>query len=294
MGFTSGQLKKKGASVVGCRRELFGLMFLAPLFHTFMGASISPIITASHASSTGGACAISKELSAIGWDFFRAASVQDQSNRVCPILLISLFNGIGGCFRCYDVAGVSVMGRVAVEINKHANRIVAKAWPGTEFVLDVHEVDLCMVKEWSLKYSSVEEVHLWAGFPCVDLSAVRFNRQNLDGPSSGLFWHIPRIKQLLRDAFGHSVTIKEVIENVSSMDRSATEQISEVLQTEPYKVDCVDAVPMHRPRYFWTHEDISQALDGIVITRCSYWWEVTAESQYPYRNLDPTWIRMEG
>ena len=285
---TSGQLKKKGASVIGCRRELFGLMFLAPLFHTFMGANISPVISASDASTTGGACAISKQLTAVGWDFFRAASVQDQNHRVCPILLISLFNGIGGCFRCYDVAGVSVMGRIAVEINKHANRIVAKAWPGTELVWDVHEVDRRMVHEWALKYPNIEEIHLWAGFPCVDLSAVRFNRKNLEGPSSGLFWHIPRIKLLLKETFGSSVTIKQVIENVSSMDRSATEEISEVLETEPYKVDCVDAVPMHRPRYCWTHEDISQAIDDIHISQCSYWWEVTARSSYP---LTETWIQ---
>lgn len=132
-----------------------------------------------------------------------------------------------------------------------------------------------MVQAWALRYPHVEEVHLWGGFPCVDLSAVKYNRMNLEGPSSGLFWHIPRIKNLLASVFGPRVAVKIVVENVASMDRSATEQISEVLQTEPYRVDCVDAVPMHRPRYCWTHEDISQSLNGIEVTQYPYWWEVT-------------------
>ncbi len=278
---TSGQLKSKGASVAGCRRELFTLMVLSPLLHTFLGASISPIISASDASSSGGACAISKELTPVGWDFCCAANIQDENPGVCPILLISLFNGIGGCFRCYDVAGVSVMGRIAVEINKHANRIVAKTWPGTIFVSDVSQVDLPTVQQWALKFPGVLEIHLWAGFPCVDLSVVKFNRLNLDGPSSGLFWHIPRIRMLLTTAFGGSVVIKMVIENVASMDQSATEQISEVLHMEPYRVDCAEAVPMHRPRYCWTQEDLSGAIEGVEIVRKSYWWEVSAKGPYP-------------
>ena len=100
----------------------------------------------------GGACAVSRTLTPTGWDFLRAIKVQDKNEKPCPILLISLFNGIGGCFRCYDIAGVSVMGRIAVEINKHANRIVLKTWPGTIVVLDVHDVDLRMIQEWALKF----------------------------------------------------------------------------------------------------------------------------------------------
>ena len=278
---TSGQMKKKGASIAECRRELMGLLLLSPLFHSFLGAAISPVITASDASTTGGACAVSRTLTPTGWDFFRAISVQDKNEKHSPILLVSLFNGIGGCFRCYDIAGISVMGRIAVEINKHANRIVLKTWPGTIVVLDVHDVDSRMIQEWALKFPGIEEVHLWAGFPCVDLSSVRYERLNLEGPSSGLFWHIPRIKHLLRNIFGPAVLVKLVVENVASMDRSATEEISQVLETEPYRVDCADAVPMHRPRYCWTHEDIEHALEGLEITRYPYWWEVTADAEYP-------------
>lgn len=106
----SGKMKQKKTSVISCRREIFLLIMLCPLFHSNLGASVSKVVTASDASNTGGACAISKNLTDSGWDFFRAMSVQEKSSGAHPILLVSLFNGIGGCFRCYDIAGIEVQG----------------------------------------------------------------------------------------------------------------------------------------------------------------------------------------
>ena len=232
----SGKLKQKGVTVLDCRRELFLLMYLTPLLHANLGAQISPCITASDASNTGGACAIGKRLTCSGWDFFRAVSIQDQASMNYPILLVSLFNGIGGCFRCYDVAGIPVLGRISVDWNKNANRIVSKTWPGTIVVLDVETVTPELVQNWSLQFPTVEEVHLWAGFPCVDVSGVKYGRLNLEGPASKLFWHIPRVRKLLHDSFGPRVIIKQVVENVASMDENVTREISRVLNSRPYKV----------------------------------------------------------
>ena len=49
-----------------------------------------------------------------------------------PVLLISLFNGIGGAFRCYDILGVEPLGRIAVELDAAANRVTQRRWPGVE------------------------------------------------------------------------------------------------------------------------------------------------------------------
>ena len=54
------------------RKELCALMFGSPLFHTFLGASVSNVATASDASSTGGAVGRSDGLSSQGFDFCRA------------------------------------------------------------------------------------------------------------------------------------------------------------------------------------------------------------------------------
>ena len=77
------------------------------------------------------------------------------------------------------------------------------------------------------------------GFPCTDLSALKFNRENLEGKNSVLFWEIPRIRKLLQDEFGDTVKVKYAVENVASMDETAAGEISRELETMPYLLDPV-------------------------------------------------------
>ena len=241
-GMASGTMKKRKASAAGARRELFGVICLSPLFFTFLGAGISPCITASDASGSGGAWAISRSLTSEGENFLGVSQLQEQEGAPAPILVISLFNGIGGAFRAYDVAGIPVAGRISFDISREANRVTSKAWPSALIYTDVKNITPKLVDEWSLRFTSITEVHLWAGFPCVDLSSVRAGRLNLSGPQSKLVFEIPRVKQLCRDGFGPGVVVKSVVENVASMDEAAAKEISALLESIPYKMDCVDAV----------------------------------------------------
>ena len=54
-GMASGTMKKKKATAAGSRRELFTAMCISPVLFTSLGAGISPCITASDDSGTGGA-----------------------------------------------------------------------------------------------------------------------------------------------------------------------------------------------------------------------------------------------
>ena len=56
--------------------------------------------------------------------------------------------------------------------------------------------------------------------------------------------------------FRDTVKIKFGFENVASMDLSAAQEISEALRTKPYRLDCADSVPMHRPRFAWVSEKV--------------------------------------
>ena len=143
---------------------------------------------------------------------------------------------------------------ISVELYAPANRIVEKRWPHVKTVTDVRLVDRQMAREWLLEFPMAKEIHLWAGFPCVDLSGAKAFRQGLEGPSSSLVHKIPRIEDLLRGAFGPTVHVKRTIENVSSMDRSAAEEISRLFHTLPYELDCSDSVPTRRPRFAWCSE----------------------------------------
>ena len=74
------------------------------------------------------------------------------------------------------------------------------------------------------------------------------------------------MRKLLEKHFGVHVDIKPVVENVASMDRSATEEISAALGTIPYRLDCMNAVPMRRPRYCWTSEQLENLMPGVTIS----------------------------
>ena len=88
--------------------------------------------------------------------------------------------------------------------------------------------------------------HLWAGFPCTDLSKVKFQSLNFEGPNSSLFWEGPRVQALLEEEFGPMVQRKHALENVASMDEEAATQISDAIGSTPYLLDlakqcqCVD------------------------------------------------------
>lgn len=265
------------------RRELQSLVFLAPLLGCNLAAQVSQVVMASDASERGGAVGIARSLTTAGRDFCEVSRFLDQAGAGdrAPILLISLFNGIGGAFRCYDIAGILPTARIAVEMDEGANRVTLRRWPGTELVKDVHLVTRQLVKEWSRKYLTVLEVHIWSGFPCTDLSKVKFGRENLQGKNSKLFYEIPRITKLVKEEFGSEVLVKEVVENVASMDESAAREISEWLGVTPYLLDPVSAVPMRRPRFCWSSESLEGIFPDVWIESKRYWREVLAEAAYP-------------
>ena len=273
------QTKRFGYDQV--RRELARALCLLPLCHTHLGAKISNFTTASDASSTGGAVGIGRELSEVGCDFVEASLQSFGEVHEIPVLVISLFNGIGGALRCYDVLGAAPAGIIIVDICKEANRIAARRWPGALLIEDVRSITEETVRDWRLKRTQILEVHLWAGFPCKDLSSARAFRQNLWGEQSSLFYEVPRIKKLLHDEFPSEVVIKYVLENVASMDREAANEISHTIGTTPYFLDCADAVPIHRPRLCWTSEDWHGVMDGVKLQPQQYWIQVTAEAPWP-------------
>ena len=278
--FTSG--KRSGPALpFRVRRELMRLCLLAPVLQTNLGAPVQDCITASDSSMKGGAVGIAKTLRSEGIDLLGSIPFATKTSTPTPIMVVSLFNGIGGCFRCYDILGIHPAALIAVEKFAPANRVVSRRWPHAKIIWDVCDIDEELCMKWLLAHPEVEEIHLWGGFPCTDLSSARAGRQGLAGPQSSLFHHIPRVRKLLARVFGNRVTIKEAIENVSSMDRDSCAEISRQLGHYPYHLDCVDAVPMRRPRLCWTGEDLAQAVDGIEIHDERYWRQVTAPADYP-------------
>ena len=147
-------IAKKGLNlhlVNRVRRELFNCMCSVPFLHTFLGASVAGVTTASDASNSGGAVGIAKSLTAAGQDYVTTLANFPRPRRV-PVLVISLFNGIGGALRAYDVLSVVPVGAVVFEIHPPANRVTMKRWPYAEICGDVRSLDEVMIRNWLDKY----------------------------------------------------------------------------------------------------------------------------------------------
>eukprot|EP00438_Fugacium_kawagutii_P003316 Skav229330 [mRNA] locus=scaffold2917:69352:73753:- [translate_table: standard] len=268
------------------RAELFGCCILAMLLHTDLSAQISTLTSASDASSGGGAVGYSRDLSEAGKEFVTADRQQVQGGLVIPVMVISLFNGIGCAFRCYDLVGVQPMVGISYEISKEANRVTSRRWPWVLQFGNVKEFTIETARDLRYRFPEVLEIHLWGGFPCVDLSSVRFMRQNLQGPESGLFWELVRVLKVLRQVFGYSFPVLHFAENVASMDREAAQEISEVLGSKPYRVDSAQSVPIHRPRFCWTNVEI-HPLEDVWLEEKEHWVEVNLCHAYP---TDDQWL----
>lgn len=81
-------------------------------------------------------------------DFVMASKVRSVEISQHPILVISLFNGIGGCFRIYDIFNIQPIGMIAVEIFGPSNRVVQKRWPQAQVVTDVRDISYEVVHQW--------------------------------------------------------------------------------------------------------------------------------------------------
>jgi len=171
--------------IADVRKELAMAIMLCPLMHTSLRASITDRITASDASSTGGAVSVSRALTGEGQDFTGSSRLADAEARPAPIVVLSLFNGIGGAFRCYDICGVRPLVRIAFDTCKESNRVTQKRWPDTLIYLDVRDLGPKLAKEWRLKFGDIEEIHVWGVAQRLIAKTLRAQARHSFGKSRG-------------------------------------------------------------------------------------------------------------
>ena len=100
---------------------------------------------------------------------------------------VSLFAGVGGFDLALERNGVEVV--ASVEIDKHAQKILARHFPNSKIFDDVCKIEGKDLYE--LGFEPNDGI-LVGGFPCQDLS-VAGKRAGLAGGRSGLFWEIHRL-----------------------------------------------------------------------------------------------------
>ena len=268
---------RKAASDL-CRDELVFAMYGSCLMHTWLGMKIDDQVMCSDASLSGGAVAIAKKLEPEGRAFLFSQQPSERAIPI-PVLLISLFNGISGARRSYDVAGVEPRATVCVDMHKPANRVSSKRWPSSEFWLDIRNFTAEVIEEIIVRHEDCEEIHIWFGFPCVDLSSAKAYRKNLAGAGSSLIFEAQRVRKEV-EKFARGKRVRFVAENVASMDKEAREEISRLLGVKPYRLDPANQVPMSRPRYCWTDIEIFETKEVTLIDKGDY-IELSVPEEWP-------------
>ena len=197
-----------GCSLAAQRRaglELVMAVMLSALASCNLRRGLRSEVVATDAPERGGAVCVSKGLSWSGESY--GSLLKSRQSPLGPnLLVVSLFNGIGGAFRAYDLLGVHPMGLVGVECHKPASRVTRRAWPRCLVVEDVNLVDQPMVLSWLMLHPMVTEVHVWGGFPCVHLSPI------LSGSWSTLFSWSKTLSQVWPLSNGWSKTLHQWIQ----------------------------------------------------------------------------------
>ena len=271
-------------------KEVLTLMCLAPLLQTDLRSPYSATVSCSDASETGGAAAISKGLTWSGRSLVASMVNLSLKPIELPVLVISVFNGLGAAFRIYDVLGVVVAGKIAVDISRCGNRVTRTTWPDVMELHNIEDIRKDHVRDWANAYPRVQEVHVLAGFPCVHLSSARANRQNLEGEGSKLFWTLLTLLGWVHEVFGTFCKVKHCIENVASMDESARREISKELDIVPIKLDPADCLDFSRPRLAWCSSEL-YAMDGVMLyPERDYFRALVTGPNIPVANwIRPNW-----
>eukprot|EP00435_Cladocopium_sp_Y103_P058318 s757_g20.t1 len=248
------------------RVELIRFLGMIPLVYMDFRNEISPFVTASDASTTGGGVTVSSGLTPEG-AIARQCSLRGdivEPADVPAVLTIGLFDGIGALRVAADALGWNVAGHISVEKSKPAQRVVESRFPNCILVEDVQAVDAAMVKDWARRFSQVALVLIGGGPPCQGVSGLNAARKGaLRDARSCLFSHVARIRELVRQAFPWA-QVRSLMENVASMDKTDQDVMTESFGEEPWHIDAEGVSLAHRPRLYWLDWELQASPEAVM------------------------------
>ena len=213
-------------------RELMMAICLLPLMRGDLRLPVSGLVTASDASLDGGAVCRSVRLTAFGVKAAELAKKRSVTSSDEKVLLISLFDGIGGARRCFDLLNLGVAHYVAAESDPYASRCCRYAWPDVECIADVSLIASGFIQELQLRVRSIDAIFIVAGTPCQDLSSLTDDGSGLEGSKSSLFWDAVRIWKLFLQLWSTS-QVFFFVENVAWMTEASRDEMSAAIGVHP-------------------------------------------------------------
>lgn len=150
--------------------------------------------------------------------------------------VLSLFDGMSCGQIALDNLGIQVDNYFASEIKKHAIQCTLDNFPNTKHIGDVTKA----------KASELPEIDLLiGGSPCQDFSRANSVRNGLKGTKSMLFYEYIRLLEETKPKYF-------LLENVI-MDDMGYNTISDLLGTEPVRLNGAKVSGALRDRLFWTN-----------------------------------------
>ena len=172
---------------------------------------------------------------------------------------LSLFNGISALHLALDKAEIEVSQVYYAEIDKYANKVTEKHYPG-DFALG----DVTKWREWNIDWASIGLVG--AGFPCQAWSVA--GKQLGDKDERGmLFW---TTLEIIAHVLKHNPSAKFLMENVKmkkDFEQYITHHTEQALgHVEKTLINSALVSAQNRQRYYWTNFEVTQPEDkGILL-----------------------------
>eukprot|EP00438_Fugacium_kawagutii_P017132 Skav204406 [mRNA] locus=scaffold4169:257893:259056:+ [translate_table: standard] len=260
-------------------------------------STLSSMVTASDASTTGGGIIMTTGVTAAG---MVAAQCPVRGDLVEPldvpqVLTVGLFDGISALRVAVDCLGWNLAGHISVEKNAEASRVVEANFAQSIFVTDVQSIDEAMVREWSLKFSQVSLILVAGGPPCQGVSGLNAAKKGaLRDARSCLFTHVARVRELLKAGFPWA-QVRSLMESVGSFNEEDEGHMSNSFGNSPWYIDASGLSLAHRPRLYWVDWELIN-LDHVQIStlpsgRTKVEFQVELNEQ---DFLEPGWKRVEA
>jgi len=154
--------------------------------------------------------------------------------------VLSLFDGCGGARQALFNLNIVPEAYIASEIDKYAVKISNKNYSDIINIGDINDIN------YTLNRKYVPFDLIIGGFPCLDLSIAKKNRQGLSGKYSGLFWKAADLIKCFNPKYF-------LVENVFSMSKDNRDVISGVLGVEPILINSALLTAQNRKRLYWTN-----------------------------------------
>ena len=154
------------------------------------------------------------------------------------INVCSLFDGIATTYLALDQLGIKTNNYFSSEIDKNAIKVSAHHFGDRIAQLgDIRNIN----------GNNLPEIHLLvAGFPCVDLSSLKKDRQGLEGEKSGLFFKALRLLEEVKPKYF-------LFENVGSMSKRDKIRIDDLLGVKGIAINSNLVSAQNRHRIYWTN-----------------------------------------